>query len=88
MRYRTVFHPAARDELGKIPRNVAMTILRKLTELETDPLGFGTAALASRPDRRRLRVGNYRVIHTLDQDNLIVWVVHVEHRSTIYEDRQ
>ncbi len=83
--YRTVFRPEAQAELRKIPRDMALRILVKLTELETDPLGFHTTALVSRPDRRRLRVGDYRVIYTVDNGQLPVWVVHVGHRSTVYE---
>ncbi|MFE9890689.1 type II toxin-antitoxin system RelE/ParE family toxin [Streptomyces scopuliridis] len=83
--YRTVFRPEARDELPKIPRDMALRILTKLTELESDPLGFNTTALVSQPDRRRLRVGDYRVIYSLDNGELVVWVVHVGHRSTVYD---
>lgn len=83
--YRTIFTTEARDELRKVPREMALRILSKLTELETDPLGFSTTALVSRPERRRLRVGDYRVIYTLENDELIVWVVQVGHRSNIYD---
>jgi mRNA interferase RelE/StbE len=82
--YRTVFRPEARDELRALPRQVAMRILRKLTELEADPLGLSTTALVSRPELRRLRVGDYRVIYTLDKGELIVWVVQVGHRSQVH----
>ncbi|MFD3513620.1 type II toxin-antitoxin system RelE/ParE family toxin [Streptomyces sp. NPDC058657] len=83
--FRTVFRPEAQEELRKIPRATALRILAKLTELETDPLGFGTTALVSQPDRRRLRVGDYRVVYTIDRGELVVWVVHVGHRSTVYD---
>lgn len=81
--YRTRFHTAARDELRKIPKQTAMMILRKLTELEQDPYGYDTTALVSRPDRRRLRVGDYRVIYTVDNGELVVWIGHVGHRSGV-----
>ena len=84
-RYRTVFRPEARDELRKIPRDVALRILTKLTELETDPFGFSTTALVSQPERRRLRVGDYRVIYTVDSGELVIWVVRTGHRSTVYD---
>jgi mRNA interferase RelE/StbE len=84
-RYRTVFAPEARDELCKISREIALRILAKLTELEKDPSGLGTTALVSQPDRRRLRVGDYRIIDTVEEDRLVVWVVHVGHRSTVYD---
>lgn len=83
--YRTVFQPEARAELRKIPRDMALRILVKLTELETDPFGYNTTALVSQPDRRRLRVGDYRVIYTVDNGELVVWVVRVGHRSTVYD---
>ncbi|MEU8838620.1 type II toxin-antitoxin system RelE/ParE family toxin [Streptomyces roseus] len=71
-----------------IPRDTALRILAKLTELtelEGDPLGFNTTALVSQPERRRLRVGDYRVVYTIDNGELVVWVVHVGHGSTVYE---
>jgi mRNA interferase RelE/StbE len=83
-RYRTVFIPAARDELRAIQRTTAMRILTRLGELEKDPYGLGTTALVSSPDRRRLRVGDYRVLYTVDGSELVVWAVHVRHRSTAY----
>lgn len=83
--YRTVFRPEAQAELRKIPRNAALRILAKLTELESNPLGCNTTPLVSQPDRRRLRVGDYRVDYTIDNGELVVWVVHVGHRSTVYD---
>ncbi|MFD3805800.1 type II toxin-antitoxin system RelE/ParE family toxin [Streptomyces sp. NPDC058611] len=83
--YRTVFRSEAQAELREIPRGVALRILAKLTELETDPLGVNTTALVSQPERRRLRVGDDRVVYTLDNGELVVWVVHVGHRSTVHE---
>ena len=83
--YRTIFRPEAQDELRKISRGMALRILAKLAELENDPLGFGTTALVSQPERRRLRVGDHRVVYTLDNGELIIWVIQVGHRSTIYD---
>ncbi len=65
-KYRAVFRPEAQAELREIPRDMALRILVTPTEPETDPLGFHTTALVSQPDRRRLRVGDHRVIYTID----------------------
>ncbi|TQJ54548.1 type II toxin-antitoxin system RelE/ParE family toxin [Streptomyces sp. NBC_00080] len=80
--YRTVFRAEAQAELRKVRRDMALRVLAKLAELENDPMGFNTTALVSQPGRRRLRVGDYRVIYTIDNGELVVWVVHVGHRST------
>ncbi|MDR0960082.1 MAG: type II toxin-antitoxin system RelE/ParE family toxin [Propionibacteriaceae bacterium] len=84
-KWRTVFRPEARDELRQIPKPMALRILAKLSELEADPFGYSTTALVSTPDRRRLRVGDYRVIYTLEHDKLIIWVIQVDHRSRVYQ---
>ncbi|MFJ3722509.1 type II toxin-antitoxin system RelE/ParE family toxin [Streptomyces sp. NPDC090045] len=36
------------------------------------------------PDRRRLRVGDYRVAYTIDNGELVVRVVHEGHRPTVH----
>jgi mRNA interferase RelE/StbE len=83
--YRTVFRPEAQAELRKIPRDMALRILAELTQLESNPFGFNTTALVSQPERRRLRVGDYRVVYTIDNGELVVWVLHVGHRSTVHD---
>ncbi|MEV8454003.1 type II toxin-antitoxin system RelE/ParE family toxin [Streptomyces sp. NPDC052095] len=67
------------------PPTLALRVLVRLTELETDPLGFNTTALVSQPERHRLRVGDYRVVYTIDNGELVVWAVHVGHRSTVHK---
>ena len=82
--YRTVFTESARAEIRKLPRTVAMTILRKLAELEIDPFVYSTTALVSAPDVRRLRVGDYRVFYTVDQGVLVVTVIQVAPHAVAY----
>ncbi|GHC94628.1 hypothetical protein GCM10007079_45280 [Nocardiopsis terrae] len=80
-----MFKAEARLELRKVPRERATAILRRLAELETGPFAFGAAALVGAPGRRRLRVGDYRVVYTVDNGQLIIVVVQVGRRSTIYD---
>ncbi|GAA3739416.1 type II toxin-antitoxin system RelE family toxin [Salinactinospora qingdaonensis] len=82
--YSTVFKVEARAELRKVPRAQAMAILRKLAELELDPYAFGTTVLVGSSDYRRLRIGDYRVIYTVDRGWLVIVVVQVGRRSTSY----
>lgn len=68
-----------------VPIEDVMRETLERSELETDPLGFNTTALVSQPDRRRLRVGDHRIIYTIDNGELVVWAVHVGHRSAVYD---
>jgi mRNA interferase RelE/StbE len=81
----TVFRPDAREQLRKIDRPTAMTILRKLGELEKDPYAFGTTELVSRPGVRRLGVRTYRVFYIVDGEKVVIVVVSVAHRSVAYD---
>ncbi|MFJ9556218.1 hypothetical protein ACIRPH_20555 [Nocardiopsis sp. NPDC101807] len=49
-----------RAQRRELPRSVVRSVFRELTEPETDPLGFGSTALAGSPEVRRLRVGDHR----------------------------
>ena len=84
MKYRTRFVVSAQAELRRVPRGTALTILRKLAELESDPRGFDTTELVGDPGVRRLRVGDYRVFYEIHDDQLVVLMVKVGHRSTVY----
>ncbi|MFC9792127.1 type II toxin-antitoxin system RelE/ParE family toxin [Streptomyces sp. NPDC127584] len=75
--YRTVFRPEAQDELRKIPPRHGAVHPGQADRAGDRPLGFHTTALVSQPDRRRLRVGDYRVVYTIDNGELVV-------TSTVY----
>jgi mRNA interferase RelE/StbE len=84
VKYKTRWKLSAQAELRAIDRSTAMTILRKLGDLEQDPFAFGSTALVSDPNTRRLRVGDYRVFYTVIRDELIIEVIRVSHRSVAY----
>jgi mRNA interferase RelE/StbE len=84
MKYQIRFVVSAQTELRRLPCATAMTILRTLAELESDPLGFDTTALTGDPGVRRLRVGDYRIAYEIYGNELVVLVVKVGHRSVVY----
>lgn len=83
-KFRTIFRAEAQADLGKIDRKTALSILRKLAKIEADPYAFGTTELVGHPGLRRLCVGNHRVAYTIDNGNLIIWVIAVGHHSIAY----
>jgi mRNA interferase RelE/StbE len=74
----------------KIPRPDALRILHRLADLQKamDTEG-GTAAFDVKPlqghsERMRLGVGDYRVVYTVEDGRLIVWVLAVGNRRDAY----
>lgn len=85
----TRFTPHAQRDMLKIPRPDALRILYRLAELQKamdagDTAAFDIKALQGHSARCRLRVGDYRVLYTVDNGQLIVWVLAVGNRREIY----
>jgi len=73
-------------QLRAIPQPAALTILRALAALGDDPRRPDTNVkkLAGYEDRYRLRVGDYRVIYEIMDEQLVILVLGVGHRREIY----
>ncbi|OBQ49645.1 addiction module toxin RelE [Streptomyces sp. H-KF8] len=89
MEYLTRFTPHAQRDMLKIPRPDALRILHRLTELQGamdagDTAAFDVKALRGHNARWRLRVGDYRVVYTVEGGRLIVWVLTVGNRREVH----
>lgn len=84
MPWRIEFEPAARRELRGLDRPVQERILKSLAEIAADPRAApNVKALRGQPGYR-LRVGDWRVIYTLQDDVLKVLVIRIAHRREAY----
>jgi mRNA interferase RelE/StbE len=59
-------------------------IAPKIDDLAIDPRPFGAIKLAGEEDLYRIRVGNYRIIYAIQDDQLIVLIVKIGHRREVY----
>ena len=86
MKYAFRWRERAVRQLRAIPQQTAVTILRALTPLGDDPRrpDADIKKLADHADRYRLRVGDYRVIYEIADQQLIILVVGVGHRREAY----
>ncbi len=89
MGYTTRFTSQAQRDMLKIPRQDAVRILHRLTEFQQamdagDTSAFDVKALQGNNARWRLRVGDYRVVYTVEDGQLIVWVLAVGNRRDVY----
>jgi len=82
MTYQVIWSKSASHELGRLDRSVARRILDRVDELRETPRR-GLRRLVGVP-YYRLRVGDYRVIVELVEERLLVLVLKVGHRRSIY----
>lgn len=83
-RYKVLIKPSAVKEIEAIPRKKdRQLIAQKIKQLATDPRPHGCQKLSGH-DRYRLRQGLYRIIYSIEDNELVVYVVKVGHRKDIY----
>jgi len=82
-RYRIELRPAAVRALRAIERKQQARIRGAIELLATDPRPPASRPLRGRPGYR-VRVGDYRIIYTIEDDVLLVVVVTLGHRRDVY----
>ena len=76
---------SAAKELKKLSGHVIARILPRLENLSFNPRPPGCKKLQGGDREWRIRVGDYRVVYTIDDAKLLVEVTRIRHRSEVYE---
>lgn len=80
--YRILFKSSVAKDLSGIPRPQVLAILERIQALAQDPRPRGCEKLSGLA-RYRLRQGSYRIIYEISDDEVVVLVVKVGHRSQV-----
>lgn len=82
--YAVTFSRSARKELESLPNAVIQKIWRRIDKLANAPRPAGCRKMSGRRNLWRLRVGDYRVVYSLDDHQQAVDIVAVRHRKDAY----
>lgn len=83
--YSILYSPAARKDIQKLPIDVAKNVVNSIKEIRDNPKVHAKKLKGSpKSPLYSLRVGEYRVIMSIEGDKLIVFVIEVGHRTKIY----
>ncbi|WP_027186523.1 type II toxin-antitoxin system RelE family toxin [Desulfovibrio inopinatus] len=86
MAWEIKFTPKAEKALSKIDKKTANRIIKFLLErTTTEPRNLGKCLSGPLGDFWRYRVGDYRILAKIEDDQLIILVVEVGHRSEVYK---
>lgn len=83
--YKVVLTKSAEKELTKLPATVISKIVPELQSLENLPRPNGCKKLKGFENLWRIRVGDYRVIYSIEDVILVVEVQAIGHRRNVYE---
>ena len=81
--YELFFKASVQKDLSAILRKDLKRILSRIETLKNNPRPAGCEKLTGQ-ERYRLRQGRYRIIYSIQEDALTVWVVKVGHRKDVY----
>lgn len=76
--------PAAVRQLRRLDRPAQARLTAAMERLATDPRPDGVRALSGHPGLLRIRIGDYRVVYTVQDAQLVVLVVALGHRREVY----
>ncbi|BET32989.1 type II toxin-antitoxin system RelE family toxin [Wolbachia pipientis] len=75
-----------RKDLPDLPKTIRLRVVNAINErLTVDPINLGEPLHHSLKGRRRLRVGEYRIIYRVNQLEQIVTITEIGHRCDIYK---
>jgi mRNA interferase RelE/StbE len=81
--YKLFFKKSVHKDFDSIPKKDLKRILSRIESLSEDPRPKGCEKLTGQ-EKYRLRQGRYRIVYSIQDDELTVWVVKVAHRKHIY----
>jgi len=81
--YKIFFRRSVGKDFSAIPKQDLRKVLRRIEMLSEDPRPSGCEKLTGQ-ERFRVRQGRYRIVYSIQDKDLTVWIVKVGHRKDIY----
>jgi mRNA interferase RelE/StbE len=83
-KYRILIKPSAVKEIEAIsPKKDRQRIVGRISKLADNPRPPGGEKLSGQ-EKYRIRLGRYRIVYSIEDQDLIVYVVKVGHRKDVY----
>jgi mRNA interferase RelE/StbE len=83
-KYSVLIKPSAVKEIEAIPlKKDRRRIVERISKLAENPRPPGCEKLSGQ-DKYRIRQGRYRILYSIKDQDLVVYVVKVAHRKDVY----
>jgi mRNA interferase RelE/StbE len=84
--YTVQFRRPPEKLLRRLPKDLVERISQAIDDLAVTPRPPGMTQLVGYDYLYRIRVGDWRIIYTIEDDQLIVLVIDVAHRGNVYRN--
>lgn len=83
--YKIEWKQSAKKELKKLGKETIPRVIQAVESLSSDPYSVNSRKLKGSKYTYRLKVGNYRIVYTVQSKILLIEVIRVGHRKKIYK---
>lgn len=83
-RWRVTIERDVEKRLARLPRDVRERLATAIDRLEENPRHPGVTQLTGYSNLYRVRVGDWRIIFTIRDEQLVVVVIEVDVRGSVY----
>ena len=84
--YRIEYVSEIEHSLKKVPKNILIRIKKAIEErLKTNPKEYGKSLKGNLAGLRRLRVGDYRIIYRVFEEKVLVLIIAIDDRKSVYD---
>lgn len=83
-RYDVTISRSARKELENLEDNLIESIFSKIDSLIINPHPTGSEKIKGSKNYWRIRIGDYRVIYSINKKSNLVEILTVRHRKDVY----
>ncbi|MEO7146724.1 MAG: type II toxin-antitoxin system RelE/ParE family toxin [Terrimesophilobacter sp.] len=84
-RFNVQLSKKAAKELRRLDRPVQDRVVKALALLRDHPRPAAVTALTGHPGYLRVRIGDYRIVYTVNDGLLLVLVLTIGHRRSVYD---
>lgn len=81
--FEILFKESVWKDLRKVPKNHLKKILSRIDKLKDNPRPTGCEKLTGQ-ELYRVRQEKYRIVYSIQDNELTVWVIKVGHQSSVY----
>jgi mRNA interferase RelE/StbE len=82
--YKVVFKPSVRKDFRSLPKEMAVRIFQHLENLENEPFPRQSIKMSGAENLYRIRVGDYRIVYEVNQDQKQIMINFIRHRKDVY----
>ncbi len=87
MAWRVAYHPKVKGDIAAMPANMRARIRKAIeSRLMTRPEEYGERLRKDLSGAWKLGVGDYRIVFDLDAKHVLVTILLIAHRRSVYDD--